>query len=224
MQIKIIFILLLASIAWSANTLHSQPRVVERYSNGEISGEAIDLSICLETEAVANNPTHADSREKYEEIIKFWADIIYEMSNGGNYLGTIRIFSGSQFKVGCDVIWSSSNGRSSSTPSGIKNNGQLFFYDRWGVDYRSTEKLRFDWGTTLAHESMHYIYGLKDEYGTINFVASESNWWFKNVKTFTTYANSLTNQIIVQTTIDYPDYAYRMGWFETYGSVPSNGC
>lgn len=159
MQIKIIFILLLASIAWSANTLHSQPRVVERYSNGEISGEAIDLSICLETEAVANNPTHADSREKYEEIIKFWADIIYEMSNGGNYLGTIRIFSGSQFKVGCDVIWSSSNGRPSSTPSGIKNNGQLFFYDRWGVDYRSTEKLRFDWGTTLAHESMHYIYG-----------------------------------------------------------------
>ena len=43
------------------------------------------MTVCLEREPVVGNPSDKDSREKYERIIKIWADEIYELSNGANF-------------------------------------------------------------------------------------------------------------------------------------------
>lgn len=45
--------------------------------------EIIDLSICLE-----RNPSVSEKND-YESVIGYFADGLYEVSNGGNYLGTV---------------------------------------------------------------------------------------------------------------------------------------
>ena len=40
-------------------------------------------------------------------------------------------------------------------------------------DHRVGEKNQFHFGMTLTHESMHYIYGLRDEYGQTSFSSDD---------------------------------------------------
>ena len=203
-----------SSLVWAANTLHTQPRVVSWDSKGNPSEEVIDLSICLETDAVVGDPSHKDAREKYEAIIKYWADNIYEMSNGGNYLGNIKIFSGPAFQSGCDVLWKKNEVWPCATVSGLKNYGQINVADVWkgeSVDRRQTDMERFNFAAALSHESMHYIYGFFDEYGTIDFVPDVNNWWYHTYKEFSISADPTNDRIIVEGMSD--DYAYKQGWF-----------
>ena len=147
-------------------------RTVSLDSNGQPSEEAIDLTICIDREPVAGNPNDPNSRERYENIIKYWADGLYEMSNGGNYLGNIRIFTGGKLYKGCDVFWRE-NGVWPNAYVGYFNSEASYginVSDEWAEpqkhDYRASDKRQFEFGMTLTHESMHYLYGLLDEYGT----------------------------------------------------------
>ena len=131
--------------------------------------EIIDLTICLEREPVVGNPSNKDSREKYEDIIKVWADGIYELSNGGNYLGHIRIFTGGKFLTGCDVDWHKFNVHPNAHEGAFNHGGSLNYSDYdYSLENPEDDRRRSPYraASDLLHESMHYIYGLSDEYGS----------------------------------------------------------
>lgn len=156
----------------------SMVRAVAWDAAGQPKEEAVDLTVCLEDVPVTGNPSDVNSREHYERIIQYWADGLYEMSNGGNYLGNIRVFTGGSFGNGCDVVWKSlnvwpnANVGSYNSSSGSLNVANVWRSDPF-YDYRTNddEKL-FQFGMTLTHESMHYLYGLRDEYGTVSLSPS----------------------------------------------------
>ena len=168
---KILFSFLLTfSLLYAGNSPFSSVRAV--YSDGTSipTEEIIDLTICLEREPVVGNPSDKNSREKYEKIIKIWADGIYELTNGANFLGHIRFFTGGRFLTGCDVDWKKFNIHPSAAVGAFNHGGSLNYSDYGGVievDEQDRRTKPYEAAGTLLHESMHYIYGLYDEYGDV---------------------------------------------------------
>ncbi len=160
----------------------SMVRTVAWDAAGQPSEEAVDLSICLQRNPVVGNANSVYSREHYEKIIKYWADGLYEMSNGGNYLGNIKFFSGVASYDGCDVLWPAyDQWPRAAVASFNSTSGGLIVSDYWDItdpyyNYLTNDNFKlFEFGMTLTHESMHYLYGLFDEYGTISFVPKPSD-------------------------------------------------
>lgn len=167
-------ILLICIAAFAGKTPFSMVRTVAWDSRGNPSEEVIDLTICLEREPIAEYTDDVNSRKQYENIVKYWADGIYEMSNGGNYLGKIRFFTGGAFSAGCDVVWKKEKVWPVSNIGAFNETGGILkvadiWDEEYPYDHRVGEKNQFDFGMTLTHESMHYIYGLRDEYGQTSF-------------------------------------------------------
>ncbi|MBO7104582.1 MAG: hypothetical protein J6W22_03760 [Fibrobacter sp.] len=99
-------------------------------------------------------------------VASFDADAIYEMSNGGNYLGTVDIHTGERYCSSADIVWRITGEWPRANPAGFISNGIIFMSDDWGDgrDNFSDEGKRLNFGMTLAYESGHYLYGLWDEY------------------------------------------------------------
>ena len=171
-------ILLICIAAFAGKTPFSMVRTVVWDGRGNPSEEVIDLTICLEREPIAEYTDDVNSRKQYENIVKYWADGIYEMSNGGNYLGKIRFFTGGAFSAGCDVVWKKEKVWPESNIGAFNETGGILkVADIWEeknpYDHRVGEKNQFHFGMTLTHESMHYIYGLRDEYGQTSFSSDD---------------------------------------------------
>lgn len=116
----------------------------------------------------STNPDDTDQR-KYEAVIKYWADAIYESSNGTHKLGKVRIFrNGKQSKV-ADVVWNEKEWPRANV-SGYGTDGQrIMFGDIFpgGCGTGCDKDMLADddgAGYTLGHEWGHYTYGLYDEY------------------------------------------------------------
>jgi len=167
---------------------HAQTRDIFVHSIGAYSGSVIqgadqndevfvgntrffDLTISL-----WSNPL-GDSQDKYEKIIQFMADAIYEATEGAHKLRKIRIFRNSERFAVADIQWTLS-GRPVSALSGIGDLGfHIRMYDvfkngNWVISKNVYEDLNFlvtdkdiIWGGyTLAHEFVHYAHGCSDEY------------------------------------------------------------
>lgn len=165
------YTVVLVSLVYSGTSPFSSVRAVYSEDNNVPIEEIIDLTVCLEREPVVGNPSDKDSREKYERIIKIWADGIYELSNGANFLGYIRIFPGGHFLTGCDVDWKKYNVHPSANVGAFNHGGTLNYSDYGGYIENDEEDRRsnpYEAAGTLLHESMHYIYGLYDEYGSVD--------------------------------------------------------
>ncbi|MCQ2287356.1 MAG: hypothetical protein MJZ76_10880 [Bacteroidales bacterium] len=83
MKAKKILPLFLFSSIYAGISPFSSVRAVYQEGDPIPTEEIIDLTICLEREPVVGKPLNKDSREKYEENIKRWADGIYHNGNGG---------------------------------------------------------------------------------------------------------------------------------------------
>ena len=166
---KILFLSIsLFSVIYAGISPFSTVRAKYQGNNSIPTEEIIDLTICLEREPVVGNPSDKDSREKYEEIVKIWADGIYELSNGGNYLGHIRFFTGGRFLTGCDVDWKKYKVHPNANVGAFNHGGSLNYSDYdFSEEIEKDDRRRNPYGAAsdLLHESMHYIYGLSDEYG-----------------------------------------------------------
>lgn len=147
---KFIIILLSVSIAMAGGV-----RVASLGADGVPEEEIIDLSICLE-----RTPTSAQEAN-YEDVIRYYADALYEMSNGGNYLGNVDIYTGERYCSSVDVVWNIANETPRANPAGFMSIGNIIVSDDWGLN---NEVQRLNFGMTLAHESGHYLYGLWDDY------------------------------------------------------------
>ena len=115
-----------------------------------------------------------------KNIIKVWADAIYEMSNGGNYLGKIHFIDNGRFNTACDVFWAKCGVWPNAHVGGFVYHGVISVSDYYKDDYKKCDDFKCEcndyegvnqkedvegMASTFAHESGHYIYGLDDEYG-----------------------------------------------------------
>lgn len=152
---KLFIILLSVSIAMAGGV-----RVGSLGADGEPEEEIIDISICLE-----RTPTSVQEAN-YEDVIGYYADAIYEMSNGANFLGNVSIYTGERYCSSADIVWNITNEWPRAHVGGFVTNGIIFMSDDWGAgrDNFSDEGKRLNFGMTLAHESGHYIYGVTDDY------------------------------------------------------------
>ena len=167
---KIILFLFAYSVVFSANSAFTHVRVASYDSNGDPEEEIIDLSICLER-------TPATSMETdYEDVIGYLADGLYEVSNGGNYLGNVTIYTGERFCSNTTIAWNISMSWPGSGGSFTAESGDIGVSDSWDgvVNHMQTDSLRFDLAMALTHEMVHFFYGLGDEYAktAINFIVT----------------------------------------------------
>jgi Mg-chelatase subunit ChlD len=118
------------------------------------------------TISLYRSPINTDAeRAPYERIIEYFADGVYEASNGIHKIGTVTIYTGSDFGDKADIVWVE-NCHPNAHPAGRGTPGQ---HINMCDIFDSTNFLADDqgWrggGYTLAHEWGHYFYGLYDEY------------------------------------------------------------
>jgi tripartite motif-containing protein 71 len=123
------------------------------------SAIGVDLTIGL-----YRNP-NSQERAAYEEMIRYLADALFEMSNGTHKLRTVRIYPNSQSQK--DVIW-----RERCWPNAhISGYGRsqyglrIEMCDIFGsYNYLQNRRAWEDAGYTIAHEMGHYFYSIYDEY------------------------------------------------------------
>lgn len=126
----------------------------------------VDVTISLYAGAPINTPAE---RAKYENIIGYFADTIYEMSNGAHRLRKVTFYRDAQNWDNVNVQWTPSC-HPNATGSGILRVGQgarVAFCDYFNpVDFLANDNGQRGGGATLGHEWGHYFYGVGDEYAT----------------------------------------------------------
>jgi len=128
---------------------------------GDRSIRTFDIIISL------YRPTIDDTtRANYERILRYFADSVYEMSNGVHKLRNIKIYLGGANKDKADVIWVPTC-HPAAHPNGYgKDDWNISMCDVFG----SQTYLESDgWAQvggfgSLGHEWGHYFFGLYDEY------------------------------------------------------------
>ena len=123
----------------------------------------MDLTIGL-----YRNP-NSQERAVYEEMIRYLADALFEMSNGAHKLRTVRIYPNSQSQK--DVIWRERCWPSANISGyGRSQDGwriqmcDIFNFGSGSYNYLQNRRAWEDAGYTIAHEMGHYFYSLYDEY------------------------------------------------------------
>lgn len=119
----------------------------------------VDVTISLYT-----NPSN---RTPYENIIRYFADGIYEASNGANRLRRVTIYTSGRNSDRSHIVWIQSCWPNAHI-SGYANpgsNSRIQMCDTFsGVNFLSGDCGAQGGGYTLAHEFGHYFYSLYDEY------------------------------------------------------------
>ncbi len=120
----------------------------------------IDVSISL-----YNSPLSDNDRTPYERIIEYFADGVYEASNGTHKIRKVTIYPNEGFANRADVIWIEQCHPNAHVSGAIIPGWRVEMCDRFsGFDFLEDD---FGWkmgGYTLAHEWGHYHYSLRDEY------------------------------------------------------------
>lgn len=156
---KLVIHLLFVSLAFSANSPFNRVRTISYDSDGTPNQEVLDLSICLE-----RVPSESE-KLKYESVIGYYADGLYEVTNGAHYLGNVTFYVGGRFCSSSTIKWDKTDAWPASGGS-FTGGGFINVSDDWGTgnDHLLNEQNRFDFGMTLTHETMHYIYAVDDDY------------------------------------------------------------
>jgi hypothetical protein len=125
----------------------------------------IDVDIAL-----YNNPTTTAERAPYENIINYFADAVYEASNGAHKLGRVTFHPLATNVSQYDVIWKEKC-HPKAAPGGIADDGRhvtmcdIFDKKLWpDYNFLSNNNRQRMGGYVLAHEWGHYYYFLYDEY------------------------------------------------------------
>lgn len=129
----------------------------------------IDLVVSLEGNPDGDNDRETiDDRTAYEEIFEHFADAIFEATNGGHVIRTVRIFPNGRFSNSADVVWQAAPLCPSADTAGWGVAGRhIYMANTFDVDVQIdalAPASRRSAGYVLAHEFCHYAYGLYDEY------------------------------------------------------------
>jgi calcium-activated chloride channel regulator 4 len=141
-------------------------------AGGDRATSPIDLTISLYADPTGDNdPNTVDDRTPYEQIIGYYADAVFEASNGVHKVRQVRIYRNSRFADKADVVWAQSGWPCADAGGWGVAGKHTYMYDV----FDGTNFLSGDWGYqgggyTLAHEWGHYGYGLYDEYRGTNWL------------------------------------------------------
>jgi calcium-activated chloride channel regulator 3/4 len=126
-----------------------------------------------------NDPSTVDDRTPYEEILGYFADAVYEATEGAHKIGKVSIYVDNKFSNKADIVWQE-KGWPQSSVAGYENSGHIYMWDLFGggcgcinevlgvcvkecdLDFIANDKI--GGGYTIAHEWGHYAMGLYDEY------------------------------------------------------------
>jgi len=127
----------------------------------------IDVDITL-----YNNPTTAEARAPYEAIIRYFADGVYESSNGARKVGRVTFHVSGTDADSAEIMWVEKCHPNANVAghgiNGLHVNMCDIFKDGSGTgsDYNflSDDSHQKGGGYTLAHEWGHFYFSLYDEY------------------------------------------------------------
>ncbi|MEZ4716432.1 MAG: fibronectin type III domain-containing protein [Caldilineaceae bacterium] len=103
----------------------------------------------------------ADRKAQFENIALFFADAVYEASNGGTKVRRVTFFP-NNLSPTMDVLWRVGN---SPATSGLYRNRAIYYWDGTSGGDQGTLFSQEQRGNTLAHEFGHYHFSLPDEDG-----------------------------------------------------------
>ncbi|MCB8992130.1 MAG: VWA domain-containing protein [Ardenticatenaceae bacterium] len=135
-------------------------------TTGDRNVRYVDVTISLHSGAPIS--TAAD-RAKYEAIIGYFAETVYEMSNGANRLREVTFYRDKMNFDSSHIQWIDLC-HPNAYPNGYLNpeqsNVRILMCDANddGIDYLNSEYGQKRGGYTLGHEWGHFFYGLLDEY------------------------------------------------------------
>jgi len=141
------------------------PTAQDRVNSQGENVKSVDLVLSLER---ADGEIDAAYKANLETSLGYLAEVIYEMSNGGNYLGTVSILSNKEGFNFADVsiakcgVWPyTTHGHAIHFAENSAKCSELAtdLTSNWLLD-----PTRF--AGVLGHEMMHYLYDLSDEYGS----------------------------------------------------------
>jgi fibronectin type 3 domain-containing protein len=104
-------------------------------------------------------------REAIQNNLRYFADAIYEMSNGANRLGRVEIYTNGAFADRADIVWVA-NCWPNAHIAGYGTPGlRIEHCDQFGnTSFIGDDSGQRSGGYTLGHEMGHYFYSLYDEY------------------------------------------------------------
>ncbi len=124
------------------------------------SAVLLDVTISL-----YSNPTKPEDREKYERIIGYFADGVFEASNGADKIRKVSIYTRGRFADKADVVWVQSCWPSGSISGRGTPGLHINFCDQFNsTDFLASDNDAIGGGYTMAHEFGHYFYSMYDEY------------------------------------------------------------
>lgn len=115
------------------------------------------------------NPGSED-QDVYERIFQYFADTVYESTDGAHKIRRIRIYRNGEYASQSDIFWNEA-GHPNASLDGISASGQhINMFDTFTDGNGAGNDLNFltdeieGAGYTLGHEWGHYAYGVYDEY------------------------------------------------------------
>ncbi len=152
--------------AYNAAGLSAYSSIVSA-TTGDRDVRYVDVTISLHSGASIS--TTAD-RAKYEAIIGYFAEAVYEMSNGANRLRKVTFYRDKMNWDSAHVQWIDEchpNAYFGGYLDAADPNKRVLMCDTASYNYSNfldSETAQKEGGYTLGHEWGHFFYGLMDEY------------------------------------------------------------
>ena len=128
--------------------------------NLSVAANAYDVTISLHSA-----PKTAQERERYERIIRYFADGVFEASNGAHKIGKVTVYSRGAQANRADVVWvASCHPNAPISGRGVRGQHVNMCDTFSGINFLADDTTGQQAGYTLAHEWGHFFYALYDEY------------------------------------------------------------
>lgn len=128
---------------------------------GTNTSQVFDLTV-----SYYDSPANAAAkRAAIENNIRYFADAVYEMSNGAHKLGKVTIYTSGANSDNVDVKWVASCWPNAHVSGRSFASGRIEHCDNFqNTNFLNDDRGQRNGGYTLAHEWGHYNYSLYDEY------------------------------------------------------------
>lgn len=130
----------------------------QNFTIGTVSTTARTIDVTM---SLYDTPTTPAARDPYEQVIGFFADGVFEASNGAHKLGRVTVYTGGAYANRAHILWDPQRCRAYARISGYGREQDGAHVMMCGPpDWRGYAAA----GYVLAHEWGHYYYSLYDEY------------------------------------------------------------
>ncbi|MBP1464491.1 choice-of-anchor J domain-containing protein [Candidatus Chloroploca sp. M-50] len=134
-------------------------------TSGNRNVRMIDITVSY----YANSTTAQARRQAIEQNLRYFADSIYEMSNGANKLRRVTIYTGGSFANQADIVWVASCWPNAhlagyGTPGLRIQHCDTFQTTNLTINFMNNDREFRQGGYVLGHEMGHYFYSVYDEY------------------------------------------------------------